>query len=71
MIKVGDVVKPFMQTPAGIKTYRDEYLYVAVEDYGHSFLLTNGKEFCCVPKGRVEKFIYVHEERPMDKYFKK
>jgi hypothetical protein len=56
----GDLVRPFLENPDGVKTYRDEYLYVIVKDdlhNGTSALITNCKETVCIAKHQLEKFI--------------
>jgi hypothetical protein len=57
----GDLVRPFMISGDGIKTYRDEYLYVIVRDDIHNGTcakITNGKETVCLYKNQLEKFEY-------------
>jgi hypothetical protein len=59
-MKNGDLVRPFMISGDGIKTYRDPYLYVIVRDDHHngtSALITNCKEMCIVSKNQLEKFV--------------
>ncbi len=56
-----DLVRPFLKNPDGVKTYRDEYLYVIVRDDLHNgtcALITNCKETIMVRKDQLEKFIY-------------
>ena len=57
----GDLVRPFMISGDGLKTYRDLYIYIIVDDRcykGTHALITNGKETVLYPKYQLEKFVY-------------
>jgi predicted Rossmann fold nucleotide-binding protein DprA/Smf involved in DNA uptake len=66
-MKNGDIVRPFMISGDGLKTYRDLYIYVIVDDNrykGTHALITNGKENVLCSKNQLEKFNFpkVYEE---------
>ena len=55
----GDLVRPFMISGDGLKTYRDLYIYVIVDENrykGTHALITNGKENLLYSKYQLEKF---------------